>query len=662
MYRSVRYEGIYGGVDLRIYMRRGGIIEYDWEIERGANIEDIEIETKGGEKNYIDKDGNLIIEKGDTKIISKRPESYQLEENRKIEISSRYKRVSKNLYRYEVSKYDKNKKLTIDPVIEWSTYLGGDEWEYGNYVAVDSEGNIYIIGETKSSDFPTKNAFDDTFNGGNSDAFLVKFSKEGELLWSTFLGGSEWEHGNGLVVDKECNVYVTGTTASPDFPTKNAFDAKYNGGDIFITKFSKEGELLWSTYLGGNDYDKGNDITADKEGNVYVTGTTWSSNFPTKNAFDNTLNGRYYDSFITKFSKEGELLWSTYLGGNDSDSGNAIAVDNAGNVYVTGTTWSSDFPTKNAFDNTFNGVEDVFISKFSNKGKLLWSTYLGGNRNDVGNSIISDKNGNIYITGYTYSNDFPVKNGFDDTIGNRSDIFISKLSNKGELLWSTYLGGNGYESGNGLALDYKNNIYVTGFTGSEDFPTNGGFDDTLNGNDDAFISKFSNKGKLLWSTFFGGSGVDQGVSLSTDSRDNLYIVGYTGSNDIPLKNAFYDTINGTIDIFMLKVSSISLSISLYFKTWEENGLFSGIVYVDINITIEEMYSYKKENGKLYRNVDKIEIYRNNEKVGELQYEEGKNKYEYRYENVQYGDEFYFVVKDTEGDITYTSDKKTVEKN
>ena len=280
---------------------------------------------------------------------------------------------------------------------------------------MDSAGNAYVTGLTTSTDFPVSNAIQPTHGGGNRDGFITRLNAAGNTLdWSTYLGGSSDDSGKSIALDSAGNAYVTGNTMSDNFPTMNAFQADLNGGDAFVTKLGVSGSLAWSTYLGGSSLDFGNGIAADDAGNAYVTGNTGSDDFPTHNPYDNTLSGTS-SAFVTKLNASGSTLaWSTYLGGDMNDIGHDIVVDKSGNVYVTGETASTDFPTRDPFQGTwgggFTGVQDVFISVFDTSGSdLIWSTYLGRSYPDIGRGIALGMDGNIYVTGET-GLDFPADN------------------------------------------------------------------------------------------------------------------------------------------------------------------------------------------------------------------------------------------------------------
>ncbi|NHK30084.1 MAG: hypothetical protein FK730_01945 [Asgard group archaeon] len=381
------------------------------------------------------------------------------------------------------------------------------------------------------------------------------------LSFSTFLGGSEWDFIYDIAVTDDGSCYVTGLTGSSDFPTKNAFDNTFGGyDDVFLTKFAADGSLLWSTYLGGSDGEYATGIAVTEDGSCYVIGCTWSANFPTKNAYDSTHNG-WGDVFVSKFSSDGSLLWSTFLGGSyidggvDSSYSLGIAIIEDSSCYVTGTTFSDDFPTQNAFDSTNDGG-DAFLTKFAADGSLLWSTFLGGSDGDFGKNIATAGDGSCYVTGYTTSNDFPMKNAYDNSLNGESDFFITKFSSDGLLLWSTYLGGSGdFDLGQSIAVTTDGSCYVTGFTTSNDFPVQNAFNSIFGGSRDVIVSKFTATGTLLWSTFLGGTDADRGYDIAVTSDGSCYVTGETRSSNFPMKNAYDNSLDGRYDVFITKFST-----------------------------------------------------------------------------------------------------------
>ncbi len=327
-------------------------------------------------------------------------------------------------------------KLAGDGTLLWSSFLGGALSDKAAGVAVDASGNVLVVGTTSSVDFPTAGGFDTVVNGPR-EAFVTKFSGAGALVWSTYLGGGSTDDATGIAVDGSGSAFVVGNTGSSDFPVPSGFDTSLSGSqDAFAAKISSAGALLWSSYLGGNSgSDWANDVAVDAlTGDVFVTGATASTDFPSAGGFDTTGGGSQSDGFVTKLTSAGALAWSSYLGGSSTDRANGIAVDAAGDVYVTGATNSTDFPTRGGFDTTaVNG--DAFVTKIRKAGTLAWSSYLGGSSGDEGRGIAVDANGNVFVTGFTQSKDFPTLGGFDTTFGHDTsvaasyqDVFLARLA------------------------------------------------------------------------------------------------------------------------------------------------------------------------------------------------------------------------------------------
>ena len=384
-----------------------------------------------------------------------------------------------------------------------------------------------------------------------------------DLLYSTFVGGSNSDSGMALALDGAGNALVTGRAAPSGFPTTaGAYDTGHNGDyDIFVFKLAAGGDsLLYSTFVGGSAWDSGQALAPDGAGNVLVTGYTKSSDFPTTaGAYDTGFNGGDYDAFVFKLAAGGDsLLYSTFVGGSDSDRGYALALDGAGNLLVTGYTGSSDFPTTaGAHDTSFNGSYDVFVFKLAAGGGLLYSTFVGGSAPDYGHALALDGAGNVVVTGYAHSSDFPTTAGAHDTSFNGSyDVFVFKLAAGGGLLYSTFVGGSAPDYGHALALDGAGNVVVTGYAHSSDFPTTAGAYDTSFYEGNAFVFKLAAGGdSLLYSTCVGGSVYDWGYALALDGAGNALVTGFTFSSDFPTTTGAHDTgFNGGSDVFVLKLA------------------------------------------------------------------------------------------------------------
>ena len=463
----------------------------------------------------------------------------------------------------------------------FGTYFGGscDFQDKIHDVAVDHNNNIIVVGQTLCKHFPVKKAYDSTYNG-NVDVFVSKFNPQGELIWSTFLGGSEDERALSVVVDSQDNIIVTGYTESPNFPVKAAYDSTFNSrsvdySDVFISKFTTEGDLVWSTFLGGTKSEHARSVDVDSLNNIVIVGDTSSSDFPVKAAYDSTFNGgkefSIIDVFVSKFSSDGALIWSTFLGGESNELGTAVVVDSNNNIIITGSTNSADFPVKAAYDQSLNingnaTKDDAFVSKFSSDGALTWSTFFGGESNELGTAIVVDSNDNIIVTGVTKSTNFPVKNAYDSTFNentSQSDAFLSKFSTNGSLIWSTFLGGSKADVGADLAIDTEDHIVLVGGTISADFPLKNAYDPTYNDKSseskgDAFVSSFNANGSLIWSSFLGGSQNDgwgfgwMYLSVAIDTENYVIVAGETFSPDFPVKNAYDSHFSGMSEGFIVK--------------------------------------------------------------------------------------------------------------
>jgi len=358
----------------------------------------------------------------------------------------------------------------------YTTFLGGGGVDEGHGIAVDVQGNAYITGSTGSLDFPLKNPLQAAFGGSGDAFVTKLSANGAALLYSTYLGGSSIDIGNGIAVDAVDNAYVVGSTFSTNFPTKAAFQASKGAQeDAFLVKVNASGSaLVYATYLGGNNVDEGNGIAIDAAGNAYVTGYTASTDFPVQSPFRGS-NANSVDAFVTKMNPAGSaLVYSTYLGGSATDYGTSIAVDSAGNAYVTGVVSSDDFPLVSPIDPKLgsHAVDDAFITKINPAGSaLVYSTYLGGGSEDAPYGIALDQAGNVYVTGRTNSSDFPLTNPIQSVV-HAFDIFVTEIDAAGSArLFSTLIGGTGSESGRGIAVDNLGNIHVAGEGTSTDFPT-----------------------------------------------------------------------------------------------------------------------------------------------------------------------------------------------
>ncbi|MFH1374826.1 MAG: SBBP repeat-containing protein [bacterium] len=554
-YSAILYEGVYPGIDLKYY-GNGKQMEYDFIVSPGSDPSQIMVRYEGAKSLSVDAAGRLVVETDWGEVIEQRPVVYQVSGGDHVSLVGEYVLKGDRTFGFELgSGYDRNLPVVIDPVLEYSTYLGGGDTDYGYGIAADASGAAYVTGVTKSSDFPTENPYQTDQLG--SDVFVTKLSSSGNsLVYSTYLGGSDGDHGRGITVDASGAVYVTGSTGSTDFPTENPYQTDQGKSDVFVTKLGSSGNsLVYSTYLGGSDTDNGSNIAVDASGAAYVTGRTESTNFPTENPFQTNLRG-YSDAFVTKLSSSGNnLVYSTYLGGSIDERGYGIAVDASGAAYVTGEVkWSTSFPTENPYQANLLGHTDAFVTKLSNSGSsLVYSTYLGGSNGDLGYGIAVDASGAAYVTGKTLSPDFPTENPYQSPPGDfNPDAFVTKLSSSGSsLVYSTYFGGSSVDEGHGIAVDASGVAYVTGTTLSTDFPTENPFQ-TYQGHFDVFVTKLGSAGSsLVYSTYLGGSNSDLGYGIAVDASGAAYVTGQTYSTDFPTENP-YQTDQNSYDAFIAK--------------------------------------------------------------------------------------------------------------
>jgi len=562
-YAKVKYKEVYPGIDL-VYYGNQGQLEFDFIVAAAVSPSPIGLRFDGAEKVEVDAGGDLIVEKQGVQVRLKKPVAYQETEEGREEVACAFSPAGDRRVGFKLGAFDSARPLVIDPVLLYSTYLGGNGNDRGHGIAVDSSGSAYITGSTRSSNFPTANAVQTGFSDGTFDAFVTKLNPAGSaLVYSTYLGTSKSDTGWGIAVDSSGSAYVTGITESSNFPTANAVQAVFGGNfDAFVTKLNPAGSaLVYSTFLGGSSSDSGRGIAVDSSGSVYVTGYTYSSNFPTLNAVQAGLRSVNTNAFVTKLNPAGSaLVYSTYLGGNIGESGADIAVDSSGSAYVTGSTCSTNFPTANALQAGYRGGcingGDAFVTKLNPAGSaLVYSTYLGGSDGDSGVGIAVDSSGSAYITGGTYSSNFPTANAVQAGYGGgNGDAFVTKLNPAGSaLIYSTFLGGSDRDDGVGIAVDLSGSAYITGIA-SGGFPVANTVQAGYGGGGDAFVTKLNPAGSaLIYSTFLGGSDRDDGVGIAVDLSGSAYITGITGGG-FPVAHTVQPVFGGdTADAFVTKL-------------------------------------------------------------------------------------------------------------
>jgi hypothetical protein len=501
------------------------------------------------------------------KIVQPKPVVYQTVNNERRYVSGSYILQGKNQIGFRLGRYDKTSPLVIDPVLVFATYLGGAGTEEGVGVATDFEGNAYIVGTTSSLNFPTTAGAFQTTNGGGKNVFVTKLNPNGSgIVYSTYIGGSLDDFGYGIAVDSDGNAYLTGTTASANYPTTpGALQTTRNGNtDAFVAKLNATGSaLVYSTYLGGAGNEEGFGVAFDSSGDASVTGVTSSSNFTvTSGAMQAALAGPT-DAFVTRLDRTGSTaLFSTYVGGEGAEIGFGIAIDRADDsTVVTGVTDSINFPvTAGAFRTVSAGSSDVFVMKLNSlRLRVDYATLLGGSGIDAGLGVAIDSTGNVFVNGLTDSPNFPITAGSLQPAngGGESDAFVTKLNAAGSaLIYSTYIGGSGNDTSAAIALDYGGKAILSGTTTSTNFPVTGdAIQAVLNGGKDAFVSRLQQDGSSqIYSSLIGGDQGEEAFGVAIDVGANTYVTGTTSSANFPTTTgAFQTTSAGGTNGFLVKV-------------------------------------------------------------------------------------------------------------
>jgi uncharacterized repeat protein (TIGR01451 family) len=559
-YARVEYADVYPGVDL-VYYGNQRELEYDFIVAPGADPRRIALAFDGAEGIELDgnRDLRLHVPGGAGDIRLHTPVVYQEIDGRRVSVDSAF-RIAKGApsrIGIDVGGYDETRPLVIDPILSYSTYLGADHSDWATAVAADSAGNAYVTGYTRPNSLPfpvTAGAFQTTLQGECCVAFVTKFSPTGGIVYSTYLGGAGAQYGStagyGIAVDSDGNAYITGNTGSGLFPTVHPIQPGCGGApaysacaysDAFVTKLNPTGSaLIYSTFVGGYGNDYGYGIAIDPAGNAYIVGQTWTSDFPSVHALQSFTGGAY--AFVVKVNPAGSaFVYATPLGAG-SEYGWAIAADASGNAYVTGQTYAGVvFPTTPGAVqvSTGGGTWDAFVTKINATGSaLVYSTYLGGLGDDVGRGIAVDADGHAYVSGQTCSANFPTANPLQAANHSSCNAFISKLNTAGSaLVYSTYLGGLGGENATSIAVDGAGNAFVAGYGGG-DLPLVDPVQTTTPGGYEGFVAKLNAAGSALaYSTYLGGSGNDYIHGIAIDSAGSAYVAGETNSLDFPTVNA-----------------------------------------------------------------------------------------------------------------------------
>jgi hypothetical protein len=556
-YRGIRYREVYPGIDA-VFSSAGRRLKSDFVVAPNADPKRIRLRYQGAQVE-IRSDGSLALQTESGEIIEAPPEVYQLAASGVREpVGAAYRLFPDGTLGFHLGQYDQSRTLWIDPEMAFGTYLGGAYGDGAHAIAVDAANNVYVTGWTESPNFPTAAAFQTDRPG--VDAFLAKLNPAGSgLVYATYIGGSGDDRGFAIKIDATGNAVVAGWTTSTNFPTTQAVQPSSGGGkDAFIARFNAAGSaVLFSTYLGGAGVDVAYSLAIGPGNSIYVGGETASPNFPVLLPFQLARGGQ--DGFVTKLAPAGNLLYSTYLGGQYADKVAAIAVDAAGAVHATGYTDSPNFPVLSPLQASLAGGQDAFVAKLNPTGSSLgFSTYLGGSRGspglpEGGNAITVDAAGNVYVAGVTSSTDFRIAAAFQPQHnGGGSDAFVAKIAASGLLTYSSYLGGGSFDQAAAVALGLGGSLHVAGYTSSFDFPSVSPLS-TYRGSYDSFIASVNSAGtSLAFSTPFGGSAADSAAGLAVDASGRLYAAGSTMSLNLPVLGPAQASNAGTSDAWIAK--------------------------------------------------------------------------------------------------------------
>lgn len=649
IFARVRVEQLYPGIGL-VYYGNHRQLEYDFTIAPGADPDAIAVHFSGADRISIGPAGELVLDLGNGEIRQPKPRIYQVVNGARRAVGGGYRLAGTGTVAFSVGQYDHRLPLVIDPVLGYSTYFGGNGDDTAWAVAVDTNGFVYVAGQTTSTQFApgkplaTTGAFQTNFQGGAilGDAFVAKLDNAGtNLIYLTYLGGSADDTVYGMALDASGDAFVAGATDSPNFPVKNAIYTNINGtinpyshsylADAFVAELNPGGSnLIYSTFLGGVGADAARAVALDSAGNAFVTGFTYSTNFPTTaNAFQKRLGvtnwifQAYYNAnaFVAEIAAGGSnLVYSSYFGGTNYDEGRGIAVDGSGGVCVAGYTASVNFPHTNAFQNLLNGTTnanpafDSFVAKFApGCSNLVYSTYLGGANNDVACHLAVDGPGNAYVTGWTVSTNFPdtvtnVPNGLTNNFVYGftvvTNAFLTQIAWNGTnaaIGYSAVFGGTNscVDIGYGVVVDAAGNAFVVGATSATSFPTTlptngvGQLIATNAGASDVFVTAFNtNASALLYSVEFGGANNDYGYAIALDASTNAYIVGQTFSSNFPTNNARQPALNGSSDAFLARIISYPVPPAITIQPTNQSAAVGSTVSLVVAATGTPPLSYQ----------------------------------------------------------------------
>lgn len=551
---TVVYSDIYPGIDWVWHATDQGVA-HEFLVHPGADPGRIRIRSRHHDELFLDDDGSLIQGGRLGRFVEQAPISYQTGAT----ILTRFE-LQGDVLSFSLGAYDTAQTLTIDPERVWATYYGGASDDHGYSCATDAEGNSYLAGSTTSGDAIADGGYQDNLLG-YSDAFLVKFDPNGQRLWGTYYGGGASDQGNACAVDLSGNVVLGGMTRSVDHISYNGFQDSLIGlKNGFLVKFDSTGQRLWATYCGGGD-DAATAVSVDTQENIYLAGDIYVYGQPTEltSGGFQSYPGDWMDAFLAKFAPNGEHLWGTYYGGWDVEHATSCPVDDHGNVFLAGSTYSLNGIAYQAFQTTNAGMQDAFLAKFDSTGHRLWGTFYGGEQQEEAGACATDPLGNVYLSGTTSSAQGIAIGGFQNLFAGLSDAFLVKFNSNGVRQWGTYYGPDTIQYGNGCAVNELGEVFLAGLTSAHWGIADAGFQNTFGGGlADAFIAKFDGSGARLWGTYYGGSGDESGEACALGNDGSVYLSGWTVSPDAISYLGCQNTPGGSLDAFLVRFDDATI--------------------------------------------------------------------------------------------------------
>lgn len=571
VYSKLTYKNIYPNIDWVIYIAKDraqqGQMKYDFVVHPGGNPALIKLAYEGASHLRINGDGSFTATTPFGKHTDGAPYSYiKTEQGTGAVINTPYQ-LAGNVLCFDVAPV--NGTLVIDPTVEWSSYFGGQGFDLAANMKCDYTGNVYVTGSTFLSTNMATTGAHQVANSGDFDTYLAKFDAQGALLWSTYYGGEGMDYSFGLASDRNNKMYISGVTRSlTGIATAGSPQTVQSGGDIdfFLSRFDKDGNLIWGRYFGTSGEEYGGICAANDFGQVHLAGYSKGNNLIALNAHQATNSSAEFDAVLAQFDTLGNQMWGTFYGGDSIETSDGLAYDKMGNVYMAGVTNSPDsIATPGAFQTALAGSFDYYLVKFDTLGQRVWGTYYGGtdaesvispalvlNQNNVLSATLGNE---LFLVGVSYSDSGIATAGtYQDTLNGDADAFLVKFDSQGNRIWGTYYGGTGFDQSGAVVSDFAGNAYWAGFTESfSGLESPGAYQTANNGWHDAYLAKFDANGQLLYGTFFGGSGDDEALAVSIDNQGNTYISGGTMSpGNIATPGAYLTTYGGGVASFITK--------------------------------------------------------------------------------------------------------------